>query len=157
MEPVKLLIMEALTLLAVLGLGTPDLTAQQPAVSCCPPTCKVCVRERKQHTRKVYSCKKEEYCLPRCRLLSILQGKCDCDEGPCGKLKARHRLIVKRVPDCDTTQCVPREVPVPAGPGCPVPVPCPAGQPLSWGLPLDRQAGAGLPPVPQFSPLPQPR
>ena len=29
--------------------------------------------------------------------------------GPCGDLRTRRRLVVKKVPTCDTTQCVPRD------------------------------------------------
>lgn len=77
----------------------------------CPPTCKVCVTEPKHNTKKVYAVKCEEYCLPRCSLLSLLRGKCACDDGCCGVVKVRHRLIIKKVDDCDTKECVLREVP----------------------------------------------
>jgi hypothetical protein len=73
-----------------------------------PSPCKVCVSEPKANTRKVYACKCEDYCLPRCGLLSWLWGHCGCGDGPCGELRIRHRLVVKKVPDCDTKQCVPR-------------------------------------------------
>jgi hypothetical protein len=103
---------------ALCGLG---LRAQQPETGA-PPPCKACVSELKQNTRKVYACKDEEYCLPRCSFLSWLRGLCGCDGGPCGDLRVRHRLVVKKVPDCDTKQCVPREPPTAAaGPKKPAP------------------------------------
>src|SRR4051812_42386151 len=37
--------------------------------SCCPHTCKICVSEPKHNTKKVFACKCEEYCLPRCSFL----------------------------------------------------------------------------------------
>ena len=82
------------------------------AGACCQPTCKVCVRETKPMTKKVYACKCEEYCLPHCSFFSLFQGKCDCADGNCGDLKVRHRLVVKKVPAPDTFRCVPKEVPV---------------------------------------------
>jgi hypothetical protein len=98
---------------AALDLCDARLKAQQPEAGG-PPPCKVCVSEPKKNTRKVYACKDEEYCLPRCSLLAWLRGLCGCDGGPCGDLRVRHRLVVKKVPDCDTQQCVPREPPVAA-------------------------------------------
>ena len=71
--------------------------------------------EAKPQTRTVYSCTTEEYCLPRCSLLSVILGRCGCEAGPCGELRVRRRLVVKKVPDCDTTQCVPREMPAGGG------------------------------------------
>ena len=99
-------------LVAVLAIvsGVSGLAAEPPEPGC-PPACKVCVSEAKPQTRTVYVCKDEEYCLPRCGLLSFVLGRCGCGEGPCGDLRVRRRLVVKKVPDCDTTQCVPREVP----------------------------------------------
>src|SRR4051794_24822249 len=93
------------------------LHAQQADASCPPPTCKICVSEPKHQTRTVYSTKAEEYCLPSCSLLSLLHGHCGCDSGPCGGVRVRQRLVVKKVPGCDTTQCVPRAVPA----ACPAP------------------------------------
>src|SRR4051812_13945330 len=69
------------------------------AIVSCPPASKVCVREPKHNTRRVYGCKIEEYCLPRCSLLSLFQGKCDCDQDGCGDVRVRHRLVVKKVED----------------------------------------------------------
>lgn len=87
----------------------------------CAQSCKVCVSEPKPHTKTVYSCKCEEYCQPRCSLCAILRGKCggNCENGECGQVRVRHRLIVKRVPDCDGKQCVVKEAPV---------VPCGGGE-----------------------------
>jgi hypothetical protein len=87
----------------------------------CIPTKKTCVCEMKQTTRKVYACKCEEYCLPHCSLLSMLFGRCSCDDGQCGDLKVRHRLIVKTVDAGEKKQCVVREVPT-----CPSTAPTPA-------------------------------
>ena len=109
--PMKAFPAALLTATAALASGDPRLSAQQPEAAGPPPACKVCVSEPKPTTRKVYGCKTEEYCLPRCSLLSWLWGACGCDAGPCGDLRVRHRLIVKKVPGCDTKQCVPREVP----------------------------------------------
>jgi len=91
-------------------------TAQQPEPAC-PAPCKVCVSEPKHNTKKVFACKAEEYCLPRCDLLSRLWGQCGCDCGPCCELRVRHRLVVKKVPDCDTWHCVLKDAP----PACPAP------------------------------------
>ena len=45
-------------------------------------------------------------------LLAWLLGKkCACDQGGCGDVRVRHRLIVKTVDGCATTQCVPRAAP----------------------------------------------
>jgi hypothetical protein len=98
----------------------PDATAKLCDEAPPPPACKVCVREPKASTRKVYACKCEDYCLPCCDWRSWLRGACRCDGGPCGELRTRHRLVVKKVPACDATQCVPRELPV-AGPGAGAP------------------------------------
>jgi hypothetical protein len=51
--------------------------------------------------------KDEEYCLPRCSWWRMFCGNC-CD-GSCGELRVRHRLVIKKVPDCETAQCVPRK------------------------------------------------
>jgi len=91
-------------------------SAQQPEPAC-PPPCKICVSEPKHNTKKVFSCKAEEYCLPRCDPLSWLWGQCGCDCGPCCELRVRRRLVVKKVPDCDTWQCVLKDAP----PACPAP------------------------------------
>ena len=132
-----------LTAVAWLVLGSPGLEAQQPQPGCPPPPCKACVSEPKPNTRTVYACKQEEYCLPRCDLLSSLFGDCACEDGPCGDLKVRHRLVVKKVPDCDTKQCVPREVPGFGPARCAPAAPWGLAHPPSWKQPLD--ASAGLP------------
>jgi hypothetical protein len=126
MEPMKRFIAVLLTLVAMveLCLGNSRLKAQQPELatakvpsgnpegSFLPQTHKVCLVEPKPNTRTVYAAKSEEYCLPRpISLLSLLGGKCACDDGRC-QMKVRHRLIVKQIDDCDTQQCVLREVPV---------------------------------------------
>ena len=108
-----------LLLLAGLVVNDPGLHAQQPGTVHSSQTCKICVSEPQPNTRKVYACKTEEYCLPVCGLLSWLRGPCGCDPGPCGDLKVRHRLVVKKVPDSATNRCVPRAVPA----TCSVPVP----------------------------------
>jgi hypothetical protein len=102
-----------LTGAACLALTDRGLRGQQPADAIGCPPCKVCVSEPKANTRKVYACKVEEYCLPRCSLLALLRHCCGCDDGPCCELRVRRRLIVKTVPACPTKQCVLREVPCP--------------------------------------------
>jgi hypothetical protein len=101
---------------AALAVQGPGARGQQGDDGCCPPTCKVCVREPKPTTRTVYGCVVQEYCLPRCCLLKLLGCGCGCGGGPCGDLMVRHRLVVRKVPGCDTWQCVLREVPVIVGP-----------------------------------------
>lgn len=93
-------------------------SAAAPKDGTCSPTCKVCVSEPKHNTKIVYGCKCEEYCLPSCSLLSLLCGKCACADGPCGEVKVRHRLVLKKVDACDTKNCVLREVPM--GPVAPI-------------------------------------
>jgi hypothetical protein len=88
------------------------LRAQQAAVVSIPRTCKICISELKQNSQKVYACTVEQYCQPRCGLLSLLRGECGCNDGSCGDLRMRHRLVVKKVPSRDTVQCAPREAPV---------------------------------------------
>jgi hypothetical protein len=84
----------------------------------CVPTCKVCVCEPKQNTKICFSSKCEDYCLPRCSLLSLFRGKCGCEDGCCGDVRTRHLLIVKKVPACDTKKCVLKEVPAVCAPPC---------------------------------------
>src|SRR5438105_4720019 len=75
---------------------------------CQPVAQKLCVREAKKNTRVCYSCVCKEYCLPKCSLWALFSGGC------CGGCELRtKRVLVKKVrPDCDTTQCVVKEVPV---------------------------------------------
>ena len=83
-----------------------------------PRACKICVSECVPTTKKVYSCKCEEYCLPRCGCLSFLVGDgCGCGHDNCGDVKVRRRLVIRRVPDCDKKICVLRDAPV----GCLLP------------------------------------
>jgi hypothetical protein len=91
-----------LAVAAVLTSGGTRLKAQQPG--------SVCVREVRPATKTVYACQEEEYCLPRCGLLSWVLGQCGC-----GDVRVRHRLVVKHVPDGGTQRCVPRGGPA-AGP-----------------------------------------
>jgi hypothetical protein len=84
-----------------------------------PRLCTVCVRQPEPATKKVYACKCEAYCLPCCAILSLLHGGCGCDGGPCGPVRFRHRLIVRKVDTCGTLKCVPQLVPVES--------PCPCG------------------------------
>lgn len=112
MKPFCVAVLAAVAAAATGGAG---LRAQQPGPGAPPPACKVCVTEPKPRTRTVYSCKDEGYCLPKCSLLSLILGRCGCDGGPCGDLRVRRRLVVKKVPDGDTTQCVPREIPAADG------------------------------------------
>jgi hypothetical protein len=103
------------------GLATPAATPMAattaPAAECVP-TCKICVCEPKENTKICFSCKCEEYCLPRCSLFSLFRGKCGCEDGCCGQVKTRHLLIVRKVPDCDTKKCVLKEVPAVCAPPC---------------------------------------
>jgi hypothetical protein len=104
---------KALSAPAQSGMILSTTSASAPAATddCnCSQTRKICVSEVKHTTKKVYACKGEEYCLPRCSFLSLLWGKCSCDEGSCGDVKVRHRLIVKTVDGCESKQCVIREV-----------------------------------------------
>lgn len=107
-----------LTAAAALAGAASHLAAQPPAPTAdagnCPPTGKVCVREAKPTVKTVYACKREEYCLPRCPVLPLLFGKCDCD-GRC-ELRARNRLVVRRVEGPEVKQCVLREVPSESAP-----------------------------------------
>jgi hypothetical protein len=122
-----------LTAITCLAQGPAPINLQPPA-NCPPPTCKVCVSEPKPTTRNVFSTKCEDYCLPRCNLLALLKGTCDCKDGACGEVRVRHRLVVKKVPDCDKMQCVPREVPV----ACPVPC-MPREAPVAFTIPPARR------------------
>jgi hypothetical protein len=94
---------------ACMLLGNSNVFGQQPTASS-SPGCTCCVSECKQNTRKVYACKQEEYCLRRCCLISFLEGSCGCCDGPCGELRVRHRLMVRRIPAPDTIECVPRKL-----------------------------------------------
>src|SRR4051812_47961812 len=69
--------------------------------------CKTCVRVTKEKKKTVYRCETEDYCLGCCTLKGMCGGKCDCHEGKCGKVRTRHLLVIKKVRDCDTTECVP--------------------------------------------------
>jgi hypothetical protein len=124
-----------LTAIAGLVPNASALNAQQANCDSPQQTFKICVLEPKQNTRKVYACKAEEYCLPRGGLFSLWRGQCDCSAGPCGDLKVRCRLVVKKVPDCETKQCVPREV------RWDRPVPCTAPAPLSVPSTVEAPAG----------------
>jgi hypothetical protein len=76
------------------------------------PSCKICVIEPKKHTKNVFNIKYEEFCVPRCSLLGILRGGCcQCAGQECGDVHIRRKLVVKKVPDCDTKQCVLRDRP----------------------------------------------
>jgi hypothetical protein len=130
-----------LTALIAASVGTGVRAADPPPLCPSPPTCKVCVVEPKPTTRTVYASKVEEYCLPHCSLLELLLGgHCGCDDGSCCELRVRHRLVVKRVPGCETKQCVVREVPV-AGAAAPLSA---ATAPPSQATP--GQPGSGRPP-----------
>ena len=109
--------MRSVMLLAVgaLCVGVCRLPAQQAAPAPLPagvvPACKICVGEPKHTTRKVYACKREDYCLPCCSLLSLLRGKCGCGDGRCGDVRVRRLLVVKTCAGPDTNGCVLREAP----------------------------------------------
>jgi hypothetical protein len=94
--------------------------APQPVVvdAGVPCTQKICVRETKTNTKKVYAAHCKEYCQETCSLFShfFSKGDCGCD---CNcEVKTKKVLVKKMVPDCDTTQCVLKEVPVNCAP-CP--------------------------------------
>lgn len=101
----------------------------QPA---CPPV-KVCVPEPKHNTKVVYTSRCKDYCLPCCSLWHLLCGRCtSCDAGNCGAVRTKSVLVKKKVPACDTTQCVVKEL----SPGCE-----PAGPPA----PADPAKGSATP------------
>jgi hypothetical protein len=130
MENVRHALGVILTALAAASGGVEVRAADPPPACPAPPPCKVCVVEPKPTTRTVYGCKAEEYCVPRCSLLELLLGgHCGCDDGSCCELRVRHRLVVKRVPGCDTKQCIVHEIPV-AGAAAP-PSQATPGQPPS--------------------------
>src|SRR4051812_46423935 len=83
-------------------------TAPAAVGGCCPTPQKVCVSEPVARTKVCYAVKCEEYCLPKCSLLSILRGGCGCD-GHCGDVRTRNVLVKKKVPDCDGFKCVVKE------------------------------------------------
>jgi hypothetical protein len=125
----RFLSVAVLTAVAGLVLGSWGIKAQQPPADCCPQTCKVCVCEPKKNTRRVFALKCEEYCLPHCNFFLFLGGECSCDDGSCGDVRVKHRLVVKKVPDCDTKQCVlkdaPAACPAPCAPAAPGPAVAP--------------------------------
>ena len=99
----------------------------QPA-PCGPCTVKVCVPEVKKNTKVVYDSRCKDYCQKSCLQLlrGLFSGDCGC-EANCGDVHTKRVLVKKIRPDCDTTQCVVKEVPVPVNP-CPLPcppMPCP--------------------------------
>jgi hypothetical protein len=136
-----------LALLAVAGFATPA-RAQQPGAPvfasypqerapmpgapapiivhpapCAPCTVKVCVPEVKKNTKVVYDSRCKDYCQKSCLQLlrGLFTGKCDC-EANCGDVHTKRVLVKKTHPDCDTSQCVVKEVAAPPCVACP---PCP--------------------------------
>lgn len=100
--------------------------APQPAVAasavpCAPCTQKICVRETKTNTKKVYTTRCKEYCQETCSLWSHCFGKSDCGCDCNCEVRTKHVLVKKTVPDCDTTQCVLKEVPATCAPCLPCP------------------------------------
>jgi hypothetical protein len=96
---------------------------------CVPETCKTCVSVPKHNTKVVHSSVCKDYCLPHCGLSCLSHGCNDCQDGcgPCGRVRTRHVLTKKFVPDCDTTQCVVQESPAPVCCGsAPVYMPAPS-------------------------------
>lgn len=97
----------------------PLVPVQQPAPAgkvvadpCHCPT-KVCVSEPKKNTKTVYTTKCKDYCVADCGSLfsSLFGGGCvPCDAGNCGEVRTKRVLVKKTVPDCDTTQCVVKEL-----------------------------------------------
>jgi hypothetical protein len=74
--------------------------------------CKV-VPEMKKVTRRVYSCKEEDYCLPKCACPFFALGKkCDAACCPqCGKPQSRTVLLKKEViEEIPSFKCVVEEV-----------------------------------------------
>jgi hypothetical protein len=82
--------------------------------SAAPCMTTICVVEPKKNTKVVYTSRCKDYCVPSC---SLFGGDCCA----CCEKRTKNVLIKKVVPDCDTTQCVLKEVPAECAP-CP---PCP--------------------------------
>jgi hypothetical protein len=76
---------------------------------------KVCVTEPKKNDKVVYTSRCKEYCVKECSMFNWFKADCGCD-GNCVK-HTKNVLVKKKVPGCDTTQCVLKELPA----GC---VPC---------------------------------
>jgi len=83
--------------------------APQTVMSSVPCTQTVCVTEPKKNTKVVYTSHCKEFCVANCSLFSLFSSDCGCS-GNCEK-KTKNVLVKKVVPDCDTTQCVLKEVP----------------------------------------------
>jgi hypothetical protein len=84
-----------------------------------PCTQKICVRETKTNTKKVYTTHCKEYCQENCSLFSHFFGKGDCGCDCNCQVRTKKVLVKKMVPDCDTTQCVLKEVPATCAPCSP--------------------------------------
>jgi len=84
------------------------------------PVCKntVCAVEPKKSTKVVYSSLRKEYCRcePQYSLFGLFGGGCGGNR--CEK-HTRNVLVKKVVPDCDTTQCVLKEMPIVTAPPLP--------------------------------------
>lgn len=91
--------------------GQPATITTAPAPVAAGQECKTtaCVTEPKKNTKTVYSSVCKEYCVPRCSLFSWFSGDCGCGDN-CEK-RTKNVLVKKKVPACDTTQCVLKDVP----------------------------------------------
>ena len=87
-----------------------QMLAPQAALSGAPCTQTVCVSEPKKNTKTVYTSRCKEYCVANCSLFNWFSSDCGCCDN-CEK-KTKHVLVKKTVPDCDTTHCVLKELPV---------------------------------------------
>lgn len=85
-------------------------TAPAPVTVGEPCKTTACVTEPKKNTKTVYSSVCKEYCVMNCSPFSFF-GSSDC--GCCDNCEKRTKnvLVKKKVPTCDTTQCVLKEVP----------------------------------------------
>lgn len=88
---------------------TPGTVQKVPALVEQPCKNTVCVTEPKKNTKIVYSSVCKEYCVQHCSLLSWFGGECGCGDA-CEK-RTRNVLVKKKIPACDTTQCVLKEIP----------------------------------------------
>src|SRR5262249_43368586 len=91
---------------------------------CCAPLCtkKICVAEPKKSTKVVYDEVCKGYCRRTCHFsLFSMFGHHGCDSCcdscntcnsccECGKPHVKHVLVKRNIPDCDTTNCVVKEV-----------------------------------------------
>jgi hypothetical protein len=110
-EPVRLTpTTETSVVITYQGQSSPATIQHGPTPVVVAQECKttICVTEPKKNTKTVYTSVCKEYCVPQCSLCSWFTGDCGC--GGCEK-HTKNILVKKKVPTCDTTQCVLKEVP----------------------------------------------